>query len=38
MTLIDTAELYGSEEFIGRAIAGQRNSVFLVARFIQIEG
>src|SRR4029453_16817915 len=25
MTLIDTAEVYGSEEFIGRAIAGQRN-------------
>jgi diketogulonate reductase-like aldo/keto reductase len=32
MTLIDTAELYGSEEFIGRAIAGQRNSVFLVSK------
>src|SRR5437868_13337162 len=30
MTLIDTAEVYGSEEFIGRAIAGQRNRVFLV--------
>src|SRR6266446_10976324 len=26
MTLIDTAEVYGSEEFIGRAIAGQGNS------------
>ena len=25
MTLIDTAELYGSEELIGRAIAGQRD-------------
>ena len=24
MTVIDTAEIYGSEEFIGRAIAGQR--------------
>jgi diketogulonate reductase-like aldo/keto reductase len=32
MTLIDTAELYGSEEFIGRAIAGQRNRVFLVSK------
>src|SRR4030095_2478603 len=25
MTVIDTAEIYGSEEFIGRAIAGQRD-------------
>jgi diketogulonate reductase-like aldo/keto reductase len=32
MTLIDTAEVYGSEEFIGRAIAGQRNRVFLVSK------
>jgi diketogulonate reductase-like aldo/keto reductase len=32
MTLIDTAEMYGSEEFIGRVIAGQRNSVFLVSK------
>jgi diketogulonate reductase-like aldo/keto reductase len=32
MTLIDTAEMYGSEEFIGRAIAGQRNHVFLVSK------
>src|SRR6202795_4212610 len=32
MTLIDTAEVYGSEEFIGRAIAGQRNPVFLVSK------
>jgi len=32
MTLIDTAEGYGSEEFIGRAIAGQRNRVFLVSK------
>ncbi|MGB9064238.1 MAG: aldo/keto reductase, partial [Pseudolabrys sp.] len=32
MTLIDTAEIYGSEEFIGRAIAGQRNHVFLVSK------
>jgi diketogulonate reductase-like aldo/keto reductase len=32
MTLIDTAELYGSEEFIGRVIAGQRSRVFLVSK------
>ena len=32
MTLIDTAEIYGSEDFIGRAIAGQRDRVFLVSK------
>ena len=32
MTVIDTAELYGSEELIGRAIAGQRDKVFLVSK------
>jgi diketogulonate reductase-like aldo/keto reductase len=32
MTLIDTAEIYGSEEFIGSVIAGQRNRVFLVSK------
>jgi diketogulonate reductase-like aldo/keto reductase len=35
MTLIDTAEIYGnghSEELIGRAIAGQRDHVFLVSK------
>jgi diketogulonate reductase-like aldo/keto reductase len=35
MTVIDTAEIYGSghsEELIGRAIAGQRNRVFLVSK------
>jgi diketogulonate reductase-like aldo/keto reductase len=32
MTVIDTAEMYGSEEFIGRAIAGQRDRVFLVSK------
>ena len=32
MTLIDTAELYGSEELIGRAIKGQRDRVFLVSK------
>ena len=32
MTVIDTAEIYGSEEFIGRAITGQRDKVFLVSK------
>jgi diketogulonate reductase-like aldo/keto reductase len=32
MNLIDTAELYGSEELIGRAISGQRDKVFLVSK------
>ncbi len=32
MTLIDTAELYGSEDLIGRVIAGQRDRVFLVSK------
>jgi len=35
MTLIDTAEMYGSgasEEMIGRVIAGQREKVFLVSK------
>jgi diketogulonate reductase-like aldo/keto reductase len=32
MTLIDTAELYGSEGLVGRAIAGQRDRVFLVSK------
>jgi diketogulonate reductase-like aldo/keto reductase len=35
MTLIDTAEVYGngrSEKLIGRVIAGQRDSVFLVSK------
>ena len=32
MPLIDTAELYGSEELIGRAISGQRDKVFLVSK------
>jgi diketogulonate reductase-like aldo/keto reductase len=35
MTLIDTAEVYGSEGFIGRAIAGQRDRVFLVSKVWQ---
>jgi diketogulonate reductase-like aldo/keto reductase len=32
MTLIDTAEIYGSEELIGRVIAGQRDRVFVVSK------
>jgi diketogulonate reductase-like aldo/keto reductase len=32
MTLIDTAESYGSEKLIGRIIAGQRDRVFLVSK------
>jgi diketogulonate reductase-like aldo/keto reductase len=35
MTLIDTAELYGSEELIGRVIAGQRDRVFVVSKVWQ---
>ncbi len=37
MTLIDTAEMYGngtSEEMVGRAIAGQRDKVFLVSKVL----
>lgn len=32
MTVIDTAEIYGSEPLVGRAIAGQRDRVFLVSK------
>jgi len=35
LTLIDTAEIYGSEKFIGRAIAWQRDRVFLVSKVWQ---
>src|SRR5438270_1300430 len=37
MTLIDTAELYGSgraEEMVGRVIAGRREGVFLVSKVL----
>jgi diketogulonate reductase-like aldo/keto reductase len=34
MTLIDTAELYGNEDFIGRVIAGQRDRVFLTTKVL----
>jgi diketogulonate reductase-like aldo/keto reductase len=30
--LIDTAEIYGTEEIVGRAIAGQRDEVFLATK------
>ncbi len=32
ITLIDTAEIYGSEDLVGRAIGGQRDRVFLVSK------
>jgi diketogulonate reductase-like aldo/keto reductase len=32
MTLIDTAEIYGSEDLVGRAVAGERDRVFLVSK------
>jgi diketogulonate reductase-like aldo/keto reductase len=37
MTLIDTAEMYGSggaEQVVGRAVAGQRDRVFLVSKVL----
>jgi diketogulonate reductase-like aldo/keto reductase len=37
LTLIDTAEMYGdgaAEELVGRAIAGRRDSVFLVSKVL----
>src|SRR5262245_37244739 len=34
MMFIDTAELYGNEEFIGRVIAGQRERVFLTSKVL----
>src|SRR5262245_47453779 len=34
MALIDTAELYGNEAFVGRVIAGQRDRVFLVSKVL----
>jgi diketogulonate reductase-like aldo/keto reductase len=37
LTLIDTAEMYGdgaAEELVGRAIAGQRDRVFLVSKVV----
>ena len=34
MTHIDTAEMYGTEEFVGEAIAGRREEVFLVSKVL----
>ena len=33
VTLLDTAELYGNEELVGRAIAGHREQVMLCSKF-----
>lgn len=32
MTMVDTAEMYDNEQFIGKAIAGVRDKVFLVSK------
>ncbi len=34
MSHIDTAEMYGNEELVGRAIAGRRGHVFLVSKVL----
>lgn len=34
MTLIDTAEMYGTEELVGKAVAGCRDKVFLVSKVL----
>lgn len=34
MTMVDTAEMYANEEFIGKAIEGIRNRVFLVSKVL----
>src|SRR5213075_1277406 len=34
MTHIDTAEMYGTEETVGEAIAGRRKDVFLVSKVL----
>src|SRR4029077_12923442 len=34
MTHIDTAEMYGTEELVGEAIAGRRNEVFVVSKVL----
>lgn len=34
MTLIDTAEMYGTEELVGKAIAGCRDKAFLVSKVL----
>ncbi len=40
MTLIDTAEMYGdggAEEVVGKAIAGQRDRVFIVIQGVSAQ-
>lgn len=34
MTLIDTAEMYGTEELVGKAVAGCRDKAFLVSKVL----
>jgi diketogulonate reductase-like aldo/keto reductase len=34
MTHIDTAEMYGTEQLVGEAIAGRRNEVFVVSKVL----
>ena len=33
ITLLDTAEMYGNEELVGRTIAGRRDEVILCSKF-----
>lgn len=33
VTLLDTAEMYGNEELVGRAVAGRRNEITLCSKF-----
>ncbi|MDE6247450.1 MAG: aldo/keto reductase, partial [Muribaculaceae bacterium] len=34
MTMVDTAEMYANEEFVGKAIDGIRDKVFLVSKVL----
>lgn len=38
ITLLDTAELYGNEELVGRTIAGRRHEVILCSKFGVVRG
>lgn len=38
MEIIDTAELYGNEEFIGKVIKGLRDKVFLISKVLPENG
>ena len=33
-TFIDTAEMYGTEDVVGKAVAGQRDSVFIATKVL----